>query len=108
MITIDEFSKIEMKVGKILSAEKVEDADKLFKLTVDLGEENTRIIISGIAPFFETPEMIIGKHVAFVSNLEPRTIRGYESNGMIMAVKTDSAFALMEVPVTITPGTRIG
>lgn len=108
MITIDEFLKVEMKVGKILSAEKVEDTDKLFKLTVDLGEEEIRQIISGIAPFFETPEEIVGKHVVFVSNLEPRTIKGLESNGMIMAVKTDSAFALMEVPHSITPGTRIG
>lgn len=108
MLSIDEFKKVELTVGKIISAEKVADADKLFRLVVDFAEATgPRQIISGIAPFFEMPEQIVGKHVVFVTNLEPRTIRGLESNGMILAAKSDAAFSLMEVPTEITEGTRL-
>jgi methionyl-tRNA synthetase len=81
-ITIDDFAKIDLKVGTILSAEKVEKADKLLNLQIDLGFEK-RTILSGIAKHF-SPEEIIGKQVVVVANLAPRKMRGIESNGMIL------------------------
>ncbi len=81
-IVFDDFAKIDLKVGKIVAAEKVEKADKLLKLSIDLGFE-TRTIVSGIALHF-TPEEIIGKQVTVVTNLAPRKMRGIESNGMIL------------------------
>jgi methionyl-tRNA synthetase len=81
-IVFDDFAKIDLKVGTILSAEKVQKADKLLKLEIDLGFEK-RTIVSGIALHFE-PEAIIGKQVVVVANLAPRKMRGIESNGMIL------------------------
>lgn len=81
-IVYDDFAKLELKVGTILSAEKVEKADKLLKLSVDLGHEQ-RTIVSGIALHF-SPEEIRGKQVVVVTNLAPRKMRGIESNGMIL------------------------
>ncbi len=81
-IDIDDFAKIDLKVGTILSAEKVEKADKLLNLQIDLGFE-TRTILSGIAKHF-SPEVIVGKQVVVVANLAPRKMRGIESNGMIL------------------------
>ena len=87
-IVFDDFAKVDLKVGTIVSAEKVEKADKLLKLQVDLGFE-TRTIVSGIALHF-APEDIVGKQVTVVINLAPRKMRGIESNGMIlMAEDTD-------------------
>jgi methionyl-tRNA synthetase len=81
-IVFDDFAKIDLKVGTIVSAEKVQKADKLLKLQVDLGFE-TRTIVSGIAMHFQ-PEEIVGKQVTVVVNLAPRKMRGIESNGMIL------------------------
>lgn len=88
-ISIDDFKKVEITVGRIVSAEKVAGADKLLRLEVDFGSEmGTRQIVSGIAEFF-SPEEIIGKKCPFVTNLEPRVIRGLESDGMIMAASAE-------------------
>ena len=81
-IVYDDFAKLDLRVGTILSAEKVEKADKLLKLEVDLGTER-RIIVSGIAQHFNAEE-IVGKQVVVVANLAPRKMRGIESNGMIL------------------------
>ncbi|MBL0355706.1 MAG: methionine--tRNA ligase subunit beta [Chitinophagaceae bacterium] len=81
-IQFDDFAKIDLKVGTIVAAEKVEKADKLLKLQIDLGFE-TRTIVSGIALHFQ-PEAIVGKQVVVVANLAPRKMRGIESNGMIL------------------------
>jgi methionyl-tRNA synthetase len=107
MINFEEFKKVEMAVGEILSAEKVPETDKLLKLSVDLGEENPRQIISGIAPYFPDYSFLVGKKCMFVANLEPRVIRGLESNGMIMAVSAENGkFSLLEVSKEIPTGTR--
>jgi methionyl-tRNA synthetase len=82
VIQFDDFAKIDLKTGTILSAEKVEKADKLLKLEVDLGFEK-RTIVSGIALHYE-PSAIIGQKVVVVTNLAPRKMRGIESNGMIL------------------------
>lgn len=129
-ITYDDFAKVEIKAGKILSAGKVPDTDKLLKLSVDLGEATPRQIISGIAAYFPTQEALaslVGRTTMFVTNLEPRTIRGLESNGMLFAISapavpatpatsaTDGsagsvesvgAFSLLEPGAGISPGTR--
>jgi methionyl-tRNA synthetase len=108
MITIDDFKKIEIKIGEILSAEKVPETDKLLRLTVSMGEETPRQIVSGIALHFPDPSALVGKKCAFAANLEPRMIRGLESNGMILAASTeDGKFSLLEVSPDIPPGCRI-
>ncbi len=105
-ISIDDFSKIEMKVGKILSAEPIEGSDKLLKLSVDFAEGEPRQILSGIAKYFPSADSVVGKKVAFVTNLEPRKMMGLDSNGMILAVSSGEKFALMEVPEYIPEGTK--
>lgn len=87
-ITYDDFSKLDLRVGTILTAEKVEKADKLLKLSIDLGYE-TRTVVSGIAEFFK-PEEIIGQQVSLVANLAPRKIRGIESRGMILMAEDET------------------
>lgn len=107
-ISIDDFHKVEMRIGQILNAELIEGADKLLKLTVDLGEAEPRQILSGIRVYFPDPSVLIGKRCPFVANLAPRTMRGLESNGMIVAVSTDDgAFSLLEVGETIPAGTKL-
>lgn len=87
-IVFDDFAKIDLRTGTIIAAEKVEKADKLLKLSVDLGFE-TRTIVSGIALHFK-PEDIVGKQVTVVVNLAPRKMRGIESNGMILMAEDKS------------------
>lgn len=111
-ISIDDFGKIEIKIGRVLSAEKVPETDKLLKLSVDFGEKEPRQIISGISEFFPDPNLLIEKRCAFVTNLEPRTIKGLQSNGMILAVsgmtnEQDKYFSLLEVSQDVPPGAGI-
>jgi methionyl-tRNA synthetase len=82
-ITIDDFLKVELRVGEIKVAEKVKGADKLLRMEVDIGSE-VRQIVAGIAKAYE-PEKLIGRKVVIVTNLQPRKLRGLESNGMIVA-----------------------
>lgn len=108
MITIDEFKKVEIRIGQILSAEKVEGTDKLLRLSVMMGDEKPRQIISGIAPHYPDPEKLVGVKCAFVANLEPRTIRGLESQGMILAATTEEGgFALLTPSTDIAAGARL-
>lgn len=105
MINIDQLSAIEVKVGTVLSAERVPDTDKLFRLMVDLGEPEPRQIVSGIAMYVSEPESLVGKQLSFVANLEPRTIRGLESNGMLFAVGSGDTFAFLVPSTPVPPGT---
>ena len=98
MISYEDFKKVELRVGKILSGEIVEGADKLYKFQVDIGEEKPRQILSGIREYFPNVEDLIGKKLVFVTNLEPRTIRGFESQGMVVAVD-----GLNDEPVFLIP-----
>src|SRR5256714_1947915 len=83
-ITIDDFAKVEMRVGEVLTAERVPKSDKLLRFTVDLGESQPRQILAGIAEYYE-PEKLVGRKLVVVSNLKPRKLRGFESQGMVLA-----------------------
>ena len=104
-ITIEDFAKVDLRVAKVVEAEKVEKADKLLKLTLDLGG-NLRTVVSGIAQGY-TPETIIGKSVVVIANLKPAKIRGIESNGMLLAGMGDKAPVLCVLDSEIPSGTVI-
>ncbi len=104
-ITIDDLAKIEVKIGTVKAAERVPETDKLLKCTVDFGEEGgPRTIVSGIAAYVE-PESLVGRQLAYVTNLEPRTIKGIESNGMLFAVGNGDTFAFLAPDRPVPPGT---
>jgi methionyl-tRNA synthetase len=84
LIDINDFSKVELRVGEVLTAERIPKADKLLLLSVDLGEDKPRQILAGIALHYD-PEKLVGRKIAVVSNLKPRKLRGYESQGMLLA-----------------------
>ncbi len=106
-ISYDDFKKVEMKVGKIISGEIVEGADKLYKFMVDLGEENPRQILSAIREYYPNVEELVGKKLVFVSNLESRTIRGFESQGMVVAVDGLNGEPVFLVPESdVNPGSK--
>ncbi|OHA87954.1 MAG: hypothetical protein A2653_01855 [Candidatus Zambryskibacteria bacterium RIFCSPHIGHO2_01_FULL_43_25] len=107
MINIDDFKKIEIKVGEILSAERILGSDKLIKMSVNLGEETPRQILAGIGPYFEDMSVLVGKKASFVVNLEQRKIMGMDSQGMILAAHDDDNLSLLEVSSEIPPGARI-
>ncbi len=105
-ISIEEFSRIEVKVGTVRTAERVPDTDKLLRLTVDFSEESgPRQIISGINAYVHDPAELLGRQLAFVTNLAPRMIRGLESNGMLFAVGNDETFAFLTPDRDVPPGT---
>ena len=106
MISYDDFKKIEMKIGTVTAAERVPGTDKLIKCTVDVGEEEKRTIVSGVAAFYE-PEDLVGKQFPYVTNLEPRTICGVESQGMIMAVGGEHGLATLSPNKEVSPGSPI-
>jgi len=83
-IEIDDFAKVDLRVGQVLSAERVPKADKLLLLKIDLNEEQPRQVLAGIAQYYE-PEKLIGRKVVVVANLKPRKLRGFESQGMVVA-----------------------
>ncbi|MBN1153744.1 methionine--tRNA ligase [candidate division KSB1 bacterium] len=107
LISYDEFSKVQLRVARVLEAERVEKADKLLKLKIELGDE-TRQIVAGIAPYYQ-PSELVGKLIVVVANLEPAKIRGIESNGMLLAASLDdrSRLALVTVDSDITTGAKI-
>ncbi|MEK7638534.1 MAG: hypothetical protein AAB388_00040 [Patescibacteria group bacterium] len=106
-VSYDDFAKLEIKIGTITAVEVVPDADKLLKLMVDFGEDLPRQIISGIRLYFEDPQVLVGVQSPFITNLEPRTIRGFESQGMILAASTADAFALLQPSAALPVGTKI-
>ena len=112
-VTYDDFAKLDIRIGIIKTVEVVPDADRLLKLTVDLGETNEegeathRQIVSGIREYFEDPEVLVGKQCPFVANLEPRVIRGLESQGMILAANHEDTFALLIPHNELPAGTKV-
>ncbi|WP_281340841.1 methionine--tRNA ligase [Sulfurihydrogenibium sp. YO3AOP1] len=104
-ITIDDFAKIKMRVGKVLEAEKVEKSDKLLKLKVSLGDEE-RTIVSGIAQYYE-PQELIGKNVIVLANLKPRKIFGIESHGMLLAAKDGERLTVLTTDKDVGVGSPV-
>jgi methionyl-tRNA synthetase len=105
MITYDDFDKLDLRSGTIKTAEKVEGADKLLKLTIDLGTEE-RTVVSGIAEHYEAAD-VLGKQVTLLVNLEPRKIRGIESQGMILMAKDDNGMAFVSPTHEVDDGSVI-
>jgi methionine--tRNA ligase beta chain len=108
LITFDDFAKLDLRVAKIKNAELVEGADKLLKLTLDVGELGERVIASAIKPWY-APEKLVGKSIVYLANLEPRVLRGVTSQGMLLAASTDDDLkvVLLSPHKKIAPGTRI-
>src|SRR5262245_18005599 len=106
-ITIDDFAKVDLRVGTVVEAERVKGADKLLRLVVDLGFEK-RQVLAGIAKAYE-PEKLVGRKVVVVANLQPRKLRGLESNGMIVAASLgeDDAPVLVGFTEQVQNGARL-
>ena len=107
IISYDDFAKLDIAIGTIVSVEQIEGADKLLKLMVDAGEDNPRQIVSGIKEYFEDIQVLVGKQCPFLINLQPRVIRGFESQGMILASNHEDVFALLIPHNELPAGTRV-
>ena len=105
MISFDDFKKIELRIAQILSAERVEGSDKLLKLRVSLGAEE-RQIVAGIGKKYE-PDVLIGRQIVIVTNLEPRMLMGLESQGMLLAADIPEGPTLLQPDAEVPPGTSI-
>jgi methionyl-tRNA synthetase len=106
LISLEEFARVDLRVASILQAERIEKADKLLKIRVDLGSEE-RQIVAGIAKYYQ-PEDLVGKHVLFVANLKPVTLRGVLSEGMLLAASDeDGNLALTTTDSRIRPGSKV-
>lgn len=101
MITIDDFAKVELRVGTVVKANEVEGSDKLIRLEIDLGEESPRQVFTGMKTF-HPPEHFQGKQVVIVTNLAPKNIMGMESEGMLLAADGENGPVLL-VPETPLP-----
>jgi len=105
-ISIDDFGRVELRVGKVLAAQAVPKAKKLLQLSVDLGEPSPRSIVAGIAEAY-APDALVGKQVIVVANLAPATIRGIRSEGMILAAGDEAIVGLSALDRDVPPGTRV-
>jgi methionyl-tRNA synthetase len=105
-ITLDEFAKAELRVARVLAAEPVPKADKLLKLTLDVGTGDPRTVVAAIAPAY-TPERMLGRKVIYLANLKPAKIRGVLSQGMILAAGDTEAISVSALDGDVPPGTRV-
>ena len=106
IIDISDFAKIDLRIGQIKECVKAEKSDKLLVLQIDLGEDELRQVVSGIALYYK-PEDLIGKKVTVVSNLKPAKLRGIESNGMILAADTDAGVKVLFADENAKPGSKV-
>ena len=104
-ITFEDFKKLDIRIGKVLSAEKVEGTDKLIKLQIDIGTERRQIVV-GMAEFFG-PDHLIGKEIPVLVNLEPRTFKGVQSHGMILAADVGGKPVLLFPEKKVPPGSIV-
>ena len=105
IISFDEFSKMDLRVGRVVKCEPKEDTDKLLRLTIDFGEEGTRTILTGLKMFY-TPEDFEDKLFIFILNLEPRKMMGEQSQGMILCAESEKPIPLIP-SVDVPPGSTI-
>jgi methionyl-tRNA synthetase len=106
-ITYEDFAKLKIVIGTIAAVEIVPDSTKLLKLTVDIGEESPRQILSGIKKYFADPQTLVGMQTPFLINLETKVIAGLESQGMILAASSSEGFSLLTTAATIAPGAEV-
>lgn len=106
MINIDDFKKVEIRIGKVKSVEKVEGADKLLKFIFDIGGEE-RQILSGIAEYYSDTDSLIGKEMPILVNLEPRIIRGHESAGMVLVAIVEDRPILLHPAEEVPSGSLV-
>jgi methionyl-tRNA synthetase len=106
MIDIEAFGQVDLRVGQIVVAERVPNADKLLRLEVDVGEPSPRQLLAGIAEWY-APESLIGQKIVVVANLQPRRLRGLESQGMLLAADADGRPMLATVPTETPNGARL-
>jgi len=106
LIGIDTFTQVDLRVGQIVLAERVPNADKLLRLEVDLAEAEPRQLLAGIAEWY-APESLIGQKIIVVSNLQPRRMRGLESRGMLLAADAEGRPMLATVPAETPNGARL-
>lgn len=106
MLTYDDFKKIELRVAKVIEAERVEGSEKLLKLQLDIGESELRQVIAGIGKNYE-PENLIGKEIIIIANLEPRSLMGLESNGMLLAADSADGPVVLMPEKEVEPGATI-
>jgi methionyl-tRNA synthetase len=104
-ISIDDFMKVQLRVAKVLTAERVPKSKKLLKLSIDVGSEQ-RTIVAGIAEAYE-PDALVGKSVVVVANLQPAKLMGIESNGMVLAASPDGGQPIVLDASPAAPGTRV-
>lgn len=106
-ITFDDFAKLDLRVARILEAAPHPNADRLVVLKIDLGAEQ-RQLVAGIRAYYE-PDALVGRHIVVVANLEPRTMRGVESQGMLLAASTEdrSQVILVSPESAIAPGSKV-
>lgn len=105
-ITIDDFKKLEIKIGRIILAERVPSADKLLRLVCDIGTGELRQILAGIAEWYD-PAMLVGKEIPLLLNLEPRTMRGLTSYGMMLAADDNGRPTLLHPATETPPGSMV-
>jgi methionyl-tRNA synthetase len=110
-IQYDDFAKLDIRVGTVVAAEAIPDADKLIKCTIDFGDPatgglGTRTIVSGIKEW-KTPEELVGKQLPYIVNLAPRMLRGVESQGMLLAASDELGVALLSPERKLPPGTKL-
>jgi methionyl-tRNA synthetase len=105
-ITIDDFARIELRVGTVRKAEPHPNADRLIVLSVDLGEEQERQLVAGIRASY-APESLVGRQVVVVANLKPTKLRGVESRGMILAASDDSGIHVLAPDAVTAAGSRV-
>jgi methionyl-tRNA synthetase len=106
MITYDDFKKIDLRVAKILKAERVEGSEKLVKLQINVGDLGERQLVAGIGTIY-APEILVGKQIIIVANLEPRKLMGHESQGMLLAASDDMGPVLIIPESEVLSGTEI-
>jgi len=104
-ITIDEFRRLDIRVGEVVSATRVPGTDKLIEIEVDIGSE-VRRMITGIFPLYQ-PESLVGRRIIVLANLQPRKVRGVESNGMLLAAEWEGEIGLLTVDKAAPRGARI-
>ena len=105
-ITIEEFARLDIRIGKVLKAERIPGSRKLLRLEVDLGEGEPRQLVAGLAGFYE-PDELVGMNIVVLANLKPKKIMGVESRGMLLAADVNGRPVLLTVEEDVPPGTKV-